>query len=371
MIGLFRSILALMVMAYHILKAPLPMGTYSVFGFYVISGFLMTFIMHENYGYTNRGRVTFFANRFLRLYPLYWTAAIISIVVIYYIGPSITTRFNVNLYLPNSFEMIIQNIFIFFAPLSPERILDNLISVILSWRPSDIQPRLVPPSWALTVEIFFYILICLGLSKTIIRVRLWMIVSIVYVIATFMLDGKWQHRYFTFAAASLPFSIGSLVYFLYRNNRFHEIYQKSKLSSGILFIIFLINCFTCSALFKSNIAGHILEIIFYFGLYLNILICALLVYSLIKSDKIIKISKNFDKFIGDFSYPMYLLHFQVGVLAAFLLYGPALQDKSSNGWSTFSLALAIVLLLSLSFKYLIEKPVENIRNKIKTRNIQP
>jgi len=52
MLGLLRTTLAIMVMSYHLFVGILPLGTYAVFGFYVISGYLMTLVMHESYGYS-------------------------------------------------------------------------------------------------------------------------------------------------------------------------------------------------------------------------------------------------------------------------------------------------------------------------------
>ena len=72
MFGLLRTTFALMVMIYHLFFVGfLSLGTYPVFGFYIISGYLMTVIMHNNYGYTWVGRYSFAVNRFLRLYPQY------------------------------------------------------------------------------------------------------------------------------------------------------------------------------------------------------------------------------------------------------------------------------------------------------------
>jgi len=55
MLGLLRTTLAIMVMSYHLFVGILPLGTYAVFGFYVISGYLMTLVMHESYGYSGGG----------------------------------------------------------------------------------------------------------------------------------------------------------------------------------------------------------------------------------------------------------------------------------------------------------------------------
>ena len=51
MFGTLRTILALMVAAGH-LTDQWQIGTYAVFAFYIISGYLMTLIMHESYGFT-------------------------------------------------------------------------------------------------------------------------------------------------------------------------------------------------------------------------------------------------------------------------------------------------------------------------------
>ena len=82
MFGVLRTTLALMVMAFHLFAGIAPLGKYAVFGFYVISGYLMTLVMNDTYGHTWSGRYAFALNRLLRLYPQYWAAATFSIVLI-------------------------------------------------------------------------------------------------------------------------------------------------------------------------------------------------------------------------------------------------------------------------------------------------
>jgi len=54
MFGTYRIFLALMVVALHLGGIP-KIGAYAVFGFYCLSGYLMTLIMQTNYGYTATG----------------------------------------------------------------------------------------------------------------------------------------------------------------------------------------------------------------------------------------------------------------------------------------------------------------------------
>ena len=51
MFGTYRTALAMMVVMLHYAKLAY-IGNYAVFGFFALSGYLMTFIMHKNYGYT-------------------------------------------------------------------------------------------------------------------------------------------------------------------------------------------------------------------------------------------------------------------------------------------------------------------------------
>lgn len=68
MFGTYRTILALMVVFLHLGGVP-RIGAYAVFGFYCLSGYLMTLIMQTTYGYSFQGVIKYGINRFLRNYP--------------------------------------------------------------------------------------------------------------------------------------------------------------------------------------------------------------------------------------------------------------------------------------------------------------
>ena len=189
MLGLVRTILALMVMVFHLYVQIGPLGSFSVFGFYIISGYLMTMVMNESYGYTTVGKLAFARNRFLRLYPSYWVAAGLSLLLIGWLGEDFAQRYHSSLAVPTSASAVVW----------------NLSMVFPAWRPEHVNPRLVPPAWALTVELFFYALICLGLSRNPSRVRCWLLLSVGFVAGSYILGLHPGDRYFTAAAASLPF----------------------------------------------------------------------------------------------------------------------------------------------------------------------
>lgn len=93
-----------MVMSYHLLIESPPLGIYAVFGFYIISGYLMTLVMHESYAYTARGRIRFALNRFLRLYPQYWTAALISMLLIITLGSETVESYHKSIYMLSALD---------------------------------------------------------------------------------------------------------------------------------------------------------------------------------------------------------------------------------------------------------------------------
>ncbi|ADW16724.1 acyltransferase 3 [Desulfobulbus propionicus DSM 2032] len=345
MFGLYRTTLAVMVMVHHLFLGFLPLGTYPVFGFYIISGYLMTLIMHETYGYTSSGRFSFAINRILRLYPQYLAAALISIILILILGPEFVKKFHGSMFMPSSTKEALFNFLILFHPTIE----------------GSMNPRLVPPTWALTIEIFFYILICIGISKNIYRIYTWIFVSIIYVFYSFIVGWPWQTRYFTIAAASLPFSIGSAIYFISKNTFFTQIYYSIKIQPIFLFLLMLLNVSFWSYI-KRNYTGYWIET----GFYLNLIICSLIVYSLSIGEKIFNINKYIDKIIGNYSYPIYILHWQCGLIVSFLM----LQQSNFNkyrqeGLFIFILSVIFVLFFSFLFIRYIDEPIQHIRIKIK------
>jgi peptidoglycan/LPS O-acetylase OafA/YrhL len=101
--GIYRTFLALIVVFTHFGGGSFLFGRHAVFGFFCLSGFLMTLLIDGPY----KGRPdAFAANRFLRLFPLYWATIALTALAILgfgfnpkfahpYLGirPSSATRF--------------------------------------------------------------------------------------------------------------------------------------------------------------------------------------------------------------------------------------------------------------------------------------
>ncbi|MBL4821158.1 MAG: acyltransferase, partial [Gammaproteobacteria bacterium] len=308
MFGLFRLLLAVMVMVMvgHLFWIS-DFGRYAVFGFFILSGYLMTFLMHESYSYQLDGLKKFVANRVLRLYPAYWVACVFSIFLILCLGEVNTRVVSRSLSLPQTLDIIVV----------------NLTMVSFSLFPHEVGPRLSPATWALTVELFYYCLIGLGVSKTKTRTAVWLCLSLTYVLLTYALGLFWHSRYFALPAGSLPFSIGALLYFLHKENWEPNWIKRPILSSKYLMLALIVNAGIGSKIQLDDSMLDIVELFF----YANLLICSLLIYSIIRGDSLVNISKKLDKTLGDYSYPIYLIHWQIGTLASFIVYGNVVSLK--------------------------------------------
>jgi peptidoglycan/LPS O-acetylase OafA/YrhL len=56
-------------------------GARAVLLFYVISGFLISYVLHEKYRDDRSGTLAFYRSRFMRIYPLWWTVLIFTILL--------------------------------------------------------------------------------------------------------------------------------------------------------------------------------------------------------------------------------------------------------------------------------------------------
>jgi peptidoglycan/LPS O-acetylase OafA/YrhL len=339
MFGTYRTLLALMVVALHLGGVP-SMGGYAVFGFYALSGYLMTLIMQNNYGYTLSGVSKYAINRFLRIYPIYWISIAFSAFLILFVGEQFSSEYKKVMYFPQTPIETAKNIFLFF--------------------PFRESPRLTPPAWALTVEIFYYILIGLGLSKSKRVVLLWLSASLIYHAVAVTAGFGWEHRYSTIPAASLPYATGAFIYH-YKNNvlkRIHHADRKlDEYLHSMVFFGILLNWFA------GYLSGHLKGVFF----YSNYILCAFMVVILSERRTLPFISRKFDKLMGDFSYPIYLIHYQVGLIVV-VIFGMAGLDYKRPDLTIMLVSTPLIFIFSWIFIVAFERPIDNLRSRVKKAN---
>ncbi|HUJ79229.1 MAG TPA: acyltransferase [Nitrospiria bacterium] len=353
MFGVVRIFWAVCVMVSH-LCYPNLIGNYAVYGFYVLSGYLMTLIMHQTYGFHTRGRIKFAMNRALRLYPMYWAAAVLTLILIHLIDPASVVKFNPDMY----------------APADVKSVFENALFIFPSWLSNTVKPRLVPQAWSLTVEMCFYVLICIGVSRTFVRTMVWFVLSLFYVGLTYYVHAPVDYRYYPIAAASLPFSIGGLLYFFSNNADIRSLYMRTKLSTNLLLAVMIINVIVWISLYQGSMAHmHVVSKLWRYGqlgFYINLLLCSGLIFSIIMGGRVAFIGARIDRFIGDLSYPIYLMHWGVGLLVSFLVFGAPLRGGSPQGILSLIISMVVITILSTALIYLLDRPIQTVRDKVKS-----
>lgn len=343
MFGMWRVFLALSVGAYHLAGVPL-IGEYAVFAFFVLAGFLMTSILDRTYGYTLQGRLAYLQNRALRLFPNYWFAVFVGACVAITLGDEFANSYSYGFILPRSPAEWLTNFGMLYAHIIPARI----------------GPRLVPPSWALFVEWVYYTAIGLGIARTSRRALVWAGVSIAFFVTMWLIDPRSGYLYASVPAGSLPFSLGALTF-----------YHQEKLRAALahfggaaLPLAFIAQAATFTLPFASKHLFHIyLDPV---GNVLNAFVCCAVVALLNAPERRSnRRAMRWDKRAGDFSYSIYLLHFQAGALVSFALFAEPVKGRSLPGLIAFGAALLLVVVLALVPVLVIDPLIAARRDRIR------
>lgn len=344
MFGIWRVLLAIEVVIYHLVDVPV-IGEYAVFGFFVLSGFLMTAIMQGPYGYTHAGFMRYLQNRALRLYPNYCFALIVSLGIMALFGQVEVEAYNPHMIVPPTLGAW----------------LENLTMIFFGWFPKDHVARLVPPTWALTVEIFYYILIGLGVSRSRLSTIVWVIFSLAYIVAAYAAGGGGANLYSAVPAGSLPFAMGGLTY--HYRDALYRLLATAKLDKPLLLIV--LRWLSCAAFTSANALtgqGWLISL----GNYANIGISALIVCTLFHARPDERL-RRFDRAAGDLSYPVYLLHWQGAAIASMLVYGELVRGRTIDGAVAAAFGLVLTILLGLVCARIIDPAVERQRTRIRSR----
>jgi peptidoglycan/LPS O-acetylase OafA/YrhL len=334
MIDVYRFILALCVVQGHLVGRgeSVPwLAWQAVFSFYVLSGFLMSLILNQDYGFTAGGLARFAVNRWLRLFPVYYTVIGLTALYIACIGP--LNQLNGAMVLPSTATAV-------FANLS-----------IVTLTGFDFAPemqRLSPTTWSLAIEIFCYALLTVYFAKS--RARLLVMLGVGIGVAALQIfvgfdqpQYGFQNHYGVLQAGLIPFALGGLAYF-YRGARNYEF-------SGVKLLVL-------SLLFLANFAlGYWSDFHRYVsGLYVAAVLNVALVPMLFTQTT----KHSWQKILGGLSYPIFLCHWVVATLI--LIYVPAIGGK---GFMLFGVATVGSVLFSLLLYYGVDRPIQALRTSIK------
>lgn len=313
--GLLRFLLAISVILAHtpsgnIHGISLVGGPVAVEAFFIISGFYITLILNEKYIKANNSYWLFISNRFLRLFPFYWIVLLLTITcslfinnfnsAVYVGGLGMYQKYGSHLDLSAWFYLVFTHLFIFFQDVAMFLGIDvKLGNLFFTSNFNNSHPQLyrfllLPQAWSIGLELIFYLI-----APFLVRRKTGVIVG--FILASMLLksyfithgldNDPWTYRFFPFEL--MYFLLGTLGYIIYK--RFIETQPLPKYLGTVLYVgvaIFTI-CF-------SSITIKLFYFVYLFSIFIAIPI-------LFKHGKKFKV----DRFLGELSYPIYLIHLLV------------------------------------------------------------
>jgi len=291
-------------------------GAIGVDIFFVISGFIMYRISDSTKH--NLTSYSFLKSRFMRIFPIYWVVLAVYILM----ALSIDKSFLISDILKSAF---LYPVFI-----------DSDIDMVLG------------VAWTLSYEILFYFIIAFLIAINKITIlSIFISLALVFVLSNLFLSG--DAKLFFGNTILFEFFLGAFVYWLNKNFNYN-------------FKVILILCtlFIFTFIFSiENYNGFHLKFDELRFLYLGIP-SFLIILSAVQLDKKNSITSKRAKlysYLGDISYPLYLIHFSIiiPVLGKVFSYIGLWAILPVN--ISFSLIVAAVIISSILFRHLIEAPL--------------
>jgi peptidoglycan/LPS O-acetylase OafA/YrhL len=325
--GSIRLFLAIAVLMSHadVCDINIVPGHVAVQAFFIISGFYMTLILNQKY--SERGVFVYYSNRLLRLFPTYLIVLSMSFLALWVSDIGIFTRidkfkatfthgmFVTVSYLWTNIAVLGQEI-LFLLGIDPQShsfywALDGMASE-KAW-----PQTLVPQAWSLSMEFYFYLIAPFILCRSVYWLSLLFILSLA--LRLFIISAGPEYDLLArrcFPAELCLFLVGSFSYFLFTKIKD----SRSKYSLGLTSWGALLVILTCYNKIEKEYALVVLT----FTAFVTIPF----VFNLTKDRKV-------DRFLGNISYPIYIVHFLIIAL---------LQEYLEE----YSLSFLLILVLSVS-----------------------
>lgn len=314
--GILRLVLAICVIVVHTAPIggvfPLIGGRPAVQIFYMISGFYMALVLNEKYADSRQGRLLFYRNRLLRIFPPYLFVLAIAFVVglaIHADAIGYWTRFGARLTPVTLAALVITNISVVGQDVMMFMKVDPASGALFpaATLNSDLPAwhfLLMPQTWSISLELIFY-----AIAPFLVRRRMRVIVGLIglSLLTRVLLSWKaglltdpWNYRFFPSEIAT--FLTGVVLYRAYR--RLREANRLPDRSAGWVCLGALI----------------LLIVVLPQWLPVRLLIACIYSAAALSMALIFDASRDsaVDRYIGELSYPLYLLHSVVlSVLTAF------------------------------------------------------
>lgn len=356
--GYLRTLLAITVVLAHS-----PYGEVFVGGqlavqiFYMISGFLIAHVLRTNPTYADPAK--FYANRMLRIYPVYLVVALATLIFEATFDPS---RLAIYKQIPFSAALLagISNVTLFgqdwvmFSGVADGHL--HFFADFTKSNPPLWHALLAPQAWTLGVELTFYALAPFILRKSSIAVVL-LVLSCTVRLATWKLGFRyadpWTYRFFPSELAI--FLLGAL-----SNRHLLPLLQRTipKARQPLAATLATVGLVVLCLGFSRWPLGHTLKPALLF------VACAALLPLAFMFQRI----SRTDKAIGELSYPIYIVHMLViwSTASALAWMGLTLGRRSQT-----LLVVVVSCLAAYALNQLVAARVERIRDRIRSSRSRP
>tara|TARA_B100000902_G_scaffold46569_1_gene53918 strand:- start:825 stop:1892 length:1068 start_codon:yes stop_codon:yes gene_type:complete len=350
--GSVRTLLAIAVVFTHSYGFVFVGGILAVQLFYVISGFFISYILVE--AKTYRTVSSFYTNRFLRLFPIYWFVALITIIGILVASFAFNETHRVistfkALGFDGKLSLVLSNLLLFGQDwIIFTGVRDGEFQFVTDFKESEVfvwKGLLVPQAWTLGVELSFYLIAPFVLIRR--NLMLVLLFSSLVLRGYLIYIGlgtkdPWTYRFFPTELAL--FLLGACAHQFLK-----PFYEKKNLLTENLSTIFTIAIFFyCSVFFLLPYRMlNTLALIALFILFLPYLFTFQ--------------SKNpWDRKVGELSYPIYICHFLVIWTFRFILDRLGIEYNSLIG-------SLIIVLITVIFSQIINLSIGKFFEKFRTK----
>ncbi len=364
--GILRLVLAISVVITHsesIWGVNFVGGKVAVQSFYIISGFYMSLILNEKYIGKNNSYKLYMTNRLLRLYPIYWTVLILTVLFGFIVFQATNgQKFpKIDVYIEyyhvmdfdTLFFLVFTNIFLFFQDIVLFLGLDTLNGQLFftenfrTTSPKLFTFLLIPPAWTLGMEITFYLI-----APFIVRKKLsliFMLLALTFLLRIYLSNiglthDPWNYRFFPTELRF--FLLGILSYHIYKRKYLIKTWL-SKYVFAALCILTLAYQLLPYAYSKEY---------FYFTIFF---ISIPYVFQFTKNSKI-------DRYIGELSYPVYISH----ILVILILKQLNIHTDFKHILPFGLIVVLTTLLLSMGLNKFVANKIEKIRQGRVSSGIQ-
>ncbi|MGE5106390.1 MAG: acyltransferase family protein [Sphingobacteriales bacterium] len=329
-------------------------GSTAVTFFFVLSGFLITYLLLKENNKTGTISVKkFYIKRVLRIWPLYFLLVITGTLIL----PELFSLLNINYEMPYSFGQV-WHYFLFFLP--------GLVTFYFGH-------HLLEPLWSIGVEEVFY-LIWAPLFKFCKRKILPILLSVIIIKIVLSVTGIYfiKNELFNYVVNTFSFeamAIGGLgAWFIFnRQNSLSHFFLYKKSIQVIIYLLL-----ATYLVFNINIDNFIWNTVFklpiFSGLVIDFLFLYLIIGVSIIDNSIIKLNSGFLSYLGEISYGIYMYHMLIifTIILFFKKYLLTMNLTSASIMFYSVLTLTVVGVSAIS-KLFFENYFLNLKSKIEKK----